>query len=415
MTTTLPYGAVSEGPNRVNAAIAKLVKKQRAIAGTGAIECEKRNILALEAALIHAKEWYEPGTSSAGRRQLRNDFINAPIRGALEAAEDSDTLGDLTGTLVLQAVLELFTHEMPLLSQISTDFSAEPVNLNQTATTRKLVKPTVRTFNNELGADGRPKGWETASAAQMVDVSITMDELVGVPIPLSLATLSSTQRNLFQESAPTCAAALAEHFTAKVFALCTPANFNFYAAVTPADANGFVKVPNAYPTFPCAEVDFARSKVSQLGAAMTSAEVPRQNRTLLLNVPYFAKLSNDPSLTTFFAGQQHPEIITEGQLPRVSGFKPLETPTFPGSDNRVGMALHKAGLIAKTRLPQDLNKALGPGAGNGAVTQIVHPQTGMTIMLITYSDPARGYAEYLPCIILGAAVGDKRGGIVLTS
>ncbi len=405
----LGYGDVREGANRILKALEACLKQQRPIVGLDAESNQRRTVIARDMALIYAKE-IRGGLDAEGRPTIKDDYLLAPM----EAAVDSDTLGTLVGTLVAQRTLDLFTYNLPLIDRIMTDFSDLPSDLNQTVKTRKVLIPTVQSYDNTLGADGRPNGWGTASAGQTTDIDITLDELVGVPIPFSLATLSSTQRALFMETAPAASYAMAKYFIAKLYAVCTAANFNSYAAVTAADAQGVIKVPNAYATYAVGEIDFAKSHIAKIGAAFDANEVPEQDRTLLLNAGYYAKAIVDPSLVSFFAGQNNPEIVTEGRLPMLAGFAPVKAANFPGTNNRVGMALQKNGLLAKSRLPANLNEIL-PGAGNGSVTQIVHPKTGMAMMLIQYTNHQRGFTEWLPCVILGAAKGDARGGLVITN
>src|SRR5262249_39652005 len=124
--------------------------------------------------------------------------------------------------------------------------------------------------------------------------------------------------------------------------------------------------------------------------------------------------TTDPSLVTFFAGQQAPEIVTQGRLPNLAGFVPIKAPNFPASNNRFGIFLQKNGLLVKTRLPANLN-TIQNGAGNGTVTQIVHPETGVAMMVVLWTDHRRGYSAWLPCFIIGAAKGDIRGGLVGTT
>jgi hypothetical protein len=69
--------------------------------------------------------------------------------------------------------------------------------------------------------------------------------------------------------------------------------------------------------------DFARSSLTKIAGIFNPNEVPFNDRTVLLNCPYYEQLACDPSLITFFAGQQAPEIITENRLPRLSGFTPV--------------------------------------------------------------------------------------------
>ena len=77
-----------------------------------------------------------------------------------------------------------------------------PGLLNQTEVTRVVLKPAVQTYNTALDSGGRPSGWNTVSPAQTVDVPITLDEYVGVPIVFGNDILASTFRKLFNEITP---------------------------------------------------------------------------------------------------------------------------------------------------------------------------------------------------------------------
>jgi hypothetical protein len=120
---------------------------------------------------------------------------------------------------------------------------------------------------------------------------------------------------------------------------------------------------------------------------------------------------------TFFAGQRSPEIVTASRLPRLAGFEPIEAPNLgaPGvTPNLVGMALHKAAVVAKTRLSNDYTQAL-PGSSYGSVTTITDPDVGISVVLVQYVNHTGGYAEWRIQVMLGAAVGDNRGGLCITS
>jgi hypothetical protein len=415
MKATFSYGDVREGAVRIYQTLAKLCDQQTRAFGMEAGAPKIRSDCAKQFALIYRKE-IRGGFDADGMPTMKSDFIYAPLDAAvpMEAAADTDTLGTLAGTLVTQRSLDLFKYKFPLISRIMTDLSDEVSDLNQPVSTRKILVPAVQTFDTTLDTDGYPKGWDVASAAQTTDVNITLDELVGVPIPLSLAALSSTQRKLFGEQAEAQTYALVKYFLAKLYAVCTAGNYNGYSAVTAADGQGIVKVPVAYATYVKALVGFARSAAAEIGVAFDNNEVPEEMRTLLLNASYYGKATQDPSIVTFFAGQQAPGIVTEGTLPNLSGFVPVKAPNFPGSNNRVGIALQKNGLLAKSRLPVNLQDVF-PGAGNGTSTQVMDLDTGFTMMMVRYIDNKRGFAAQLATAILGAAKGDVRGGLVLTS
>ena len=249
------------------------------------------------------------------------------------------------------------------------------------------------------------------SPAQTKDVLITLDEHIGVPIVFDANTLASTIRRLFDEQAPAASYALAKSFVEKIYKLFTLANYNAYAA-----KNG-VKVPNAYAKYAVAIGDFARSTLTKLAAIFNPNEVPINDRIVLLASDYFEQLATDPSLVTFFSGQRSPQIVTESRLPKLAGFEPIEAPNLaaPGvTPNLVGMALHKTAVIAKTRLSNDYTQAL-PGASYGSVTTVTEPDLGISVVLVQYVNHTGGYAEWRIQVMLGAAVGDSRGGLCVTS
>ncbi|HLX70762.1 MAG TPA: hypothetical protein VKV04_14130 [Verrucomicrobiae bacterium] len=326
----------------------------------------------------------------------------------LKASTDADNIGTLAGTMVLQKTLDFFRIDYPLFSRIYTDFSDQPALLNQTLETRKIGSLAIQTFNNQLDAAGRPQGWSTVSPATTTDVPISVTQHIGVPVVFGANTLSSTLRKVFEEMSEPQSYAIAKQFVQLVYALFTPANYNAYAVI-----NGS-KVPVAYASYVKALGDFGRSAMVDLNAIFNPNEVLLKNRCVVLNSAYYGQASKDPSLITFWAGQQDPEIITEGELPKMSKFIPIEAPDLPTTNNLVGMALQKNGAVAISRIPADYTKAL-PGASYGVSSMVTDPQTGMSLMLVQYVNHTGGYAESRMESMIGAAVGDNRGGLCITS
>jgi hypothetical protein len=359
---------------------------------------EDQALVAIEAANFYAQE-LDPHFAS---------FANMPVREIM-AATDADSLGTLAGTLVLQRSLPLFKYQFPVLSALYTDFSATPGMYNQTEETRIITVPSVQTFNNDVGADGRPKGWDTVKAAQTTDVPIKLDEHVGVPIVFGQNTLASTIRRLFDEQGPAAVYAMAKYYVAKMAALITAGNFNGYAVAT---QDG--KIPDAYATFAVALKNFSMDAIDTLEAIFDANEVPADARGILLNAKYHGQLRKDPRLGLFFAAMQKPDMITKGLLPELDGFLPHRAPWLPSANNLVGFAFHKAAILLKQRLPTDFTEALNVMIP-GSVTTIVDPETGLSCLLVQYVSLQGGYAEWRVETLLGASVGDKRGGLCLTS
>lgn len=110
---------------------------------------------------------------------------------------------------------------------------------------------------------------------------------------------------------------------------------------------------------------------------------------------------------------QSPDIISKGQLPGLQGIFPINAPYFPSGGVLTGFVGHKSSLILKSRLPNNIIGAVG-GQVPGNVTTIT-ASGGMSVMLVQYASLREGYAGWRPEVLLGAAVGDRRGGLVITS
>ncbi len=387
-----------EGPARVLKAYAALEAKNTGVHDLSVIGFKQKGDHAREMAALYARDimprW--------------NEFRDMPLM----AADVTDTnLGTLSGTLVAQRTLQLFKLAFPVISRVFTDFSDTPVQFKQTEATRIVIVPAVQTYSTAADSSGRPQGWVVQSAAQTKDVLITLDEHIGIPIVFDANTLASTIRRLFDEQAPAASYALAKYFVEKIYKLFTLANYNAYAAI-----NGAL-VPAAYASYPVGLNDFARSTLAKIAAIFNPNLVPISDRIVLLRSDYYEQLATDPSLVTFFAGQQKPEIVTENALPKLAGFEPIEAPNLGAPNvtaNLAGMALHKAAVIAKSRLSNDYTQAL-PGSSYGSVTTITDPDIGISVVLVQYVNHTGGYAEWRIQVMLGAAVGDNRGGLCIVS
>ena len=375
---------------------------------------EDKKALALQAAMIYREEmagknWpvalnaIELAAHDGGKALMGSDYSG------------SAGLGVLNGTLVAQRTLELFKYEFPLFDMLHTDFSEMPAALNQDIVTRIINIPAVQLYDPTLNADGEPNGWRSVTPPSTSDVKITLSKLAGVPIRFGIDTIAQTPRRLFDEQAEAGSYALGKYFVELIYALLTPANYNSYAT-----ANN-TNVPTAYPTFPKSALEFGRNSLVDAGAAFDAMAVPTKNRFALLNPQFHGQLEKDPSLI-YFAAQRAPELVSgDGLMPRMARWQPVLAPNLAGSGanvnatpNLVGFLGHKAAIAVGSRLINDYTQSL-PGANIGAVTTITNPDIGISCNLIQFVNHQAGYAEWLLAAILGAAVGDKRGGLCLTS
>lgn len=389
----------------------------------------------------HVKDWENiPGWQVHKMVLQSNAKSQHEYLRALQAGDyTSGTLGTLSGTLVLQRCLPNFAYDYPELLALYTDFSDTPGLYNQTETTRIVVQAAVQTYNPAL-TGGYPSGFSANAdgTGTTVDSSITLTDYIGVPIVIGNNVLASTTRRLFDEQAYLAVKGIAGYFTGMMTNLLTQQNYNAYATATANFASGGVtyggSVPNPYPTYPVSSGTFALSDLDKISAAFSSLKIPKADRGILLNPTFYAKLRSDPRFYFLYAAAAKSiaspsDYLSEPLLPRVSGFAPYEAPYLPTATpsqvttqlpnpvattaNVAGFAFHKASIMLKSRLPQDFTQAIGAMVP-GSVTTITDPDTKISIMLVQYVDLIKNYATWRPEIILGAAVADFRGGLVLT-
>lgn len=322
----------------------------------------------------------------------KNDlFLEMP----LDAAVAADTVGTLAGTLVAQRTIEFYKYEFPALQLITTDYSDQPANYNQTTSTRIVTAPALMTYSATIGADGKPAGWVIATPAATTDANITIDNHKGVEIMFDANALASTARRLFDEQAGPAGYVLGKAMVDGLYAKIVTGTFASNAAFTES------------------AVDFGRRTFSKASRILNNQGAPMQNRFCLMNSTYFEKLEQDPTLVTL-AQYQKPEIITDSQLPRISRFLPIEAPNLPTTGNMAAFFGHKSSLMIQTRVPNDYSTIL-PGASYGNVMVVTNPDTGISVLLVQYVNHSGGYASWRIAAMWGTAVGNEKGGVIVKS
>jgi hypothetical protein len=314
----------------------------------------------------------------------------------LDAATSADNVGTLAGVLVAQRTLDLLKLEFPALNMITSDYSDQPANFNQTTRTRIVTAPALMTYSATLAADGRATGWTIGTQAVATDVDITLDNHKGVEISFDTNTLGSTVRRLFDEQAEGAQYTLGKAMVDALYAKILAATFATNAA--------FVE----------AGVDFGRNTFSKVRRILTGQGVPQSGRFALVNGLYFEKLEQDPTLVSL-AVYQKPEIVTDSQLPIIARFQPIEAPNLPTTGNMAAFFGHKSSLLIQTRIPNDYTTILGSGASNGQVMVVTNPDTGISVLLVQYVNHQGGYAAWRIAAMYGVAVGNEKTGQIVKS
>lgn len=293
----------------------------------------------------------------------------------------SNSLGTLNGELVTQRSLTLLKRQYPALTAFSNDFSSENAAFGQTIKARIRSIPTVTPYNTTTGY--------ATSSATTTDVDLVISGHQAVQISFNANELAQTGRDLFGEQAEGAHAAIAADLFDTAVGVITPANFVYETAV--------------------ALNSFARSSLSGISKTLTERHVARMGRFALLNLDYYDKLGQDTTIVSL-AAYQRPEVITEGELPRLAKLQPYEIEDFPTDDSLVGFAGAPDALVLATRVPSDYTKLMPDVASNGVVQYVRNPDLGMTVMLVRFIDHQAGTATWRLAYMRGAAKGNALAG-----
>ena len=362
-TVTSAAGAIQAKDNA-----AETLRAYAAIKAKDATDAAKRDA-ARQRGAIYAKEiapLFKPGFSL----------------GPILAAHDLGTIG---AELVLQRSLSMLKHTFPFLRAITTDYSAENANFNQTIITRLRGALNVNPYVDRAGYGNND--------AKTTDVSIKIDKHVGVPLSFSVNELAETSRDLFGEQVEGMHYALGLSLVNSLLALITAANFD---KATAAKLSAF-----------------GRPTMTTLAKELNKTAVSPLNRFALLNPDFFEKLGQDAALVQLAAFQK-PEFITEYRLPPVAGFSLYEATTLPAAAALAGFVGTSESLALATRLPNDYTKAIPGATGGGVVSTVTNPDTGISVQLVQYVNHDTAVSTARVALMYGVAVGNPATGRRLT-
>lgn len=294
----------------------------------------------------------------------------------------ANSLGTLSGELITQRSLSLLKRAYPALSAFSTDFTGDNAAFGQTIRSRLRSIPSVTGYDPDNGG-------YADSGATTTDVPVVISAHQAVQISFNANELARTDRDLFGEQVEGAHAAIAADLFDALLGVITTANFTNESAI--------------------ALNNFSRASMSTISKALTARHVPRAGRAGLLNLDYYEKLGQDSNIVTL-AAYQKPEVITEGELPRIAKIQPFEVEDFPTTSNLVGFVGSPDALVLATRVPSDYTKVLPSANGGGVVQYIRNPDLGFTVMLVQYVDHSAGTAVWRLAYMRGAAKGNALCG-----
>ena len=397
--------ALQDGPAKEALNCALAAHKQAAadvVAANAALKAEQDKVAAVNAQLIAARASsvvtsVEPKllesvkayakADTATRSRIYAGGLNKQIAESREVMQvlAANSLGTLTGELILQRALTLLKLQFPLLNAISSDYSAENASYGQVIKTRTRGIPSVVTYNTSTGY--------ASSDATTTDVSLTLNQHKAVQVEFNANEVASTMRDLFGEQVEGIHYAIGKNLMDAVYAAITAGNFT--NATTKATAS------------------VARSTAVAMAKALRGRGVADMGRFLVLNQDTFEQLANDTTITAL-GYTQRAELIEQYKLPPIAGFNIIEAVNLPGTGNLTGFAGTPDSLVLATRLPADYTKAL-PGSSNGSVSTVTNPDTGISLAVTQFVDHTLGKAVWRAALMYGVGVGQGAAGQRLIS
>lgn len=301
----------------------------------------------------------------------------------------ANSLGTLSGALVIMRALQLTFTKRPLLRMISMGFKeldgrVENMLLNQTANTRLRQVAVVNAFGT-----GPTDQTDT-------DVPITLSAMKEVHVAFTPAQYNATDRNLIEESAEPIAAAIANHIVDSISALWLNASY----------ANKLI-VASAWT--------YANT-VLQLRSKANLAAIPRDNRFFVYGTGVETALLDDPLIVSALNNPANGEAIRTGKLPEVAGFGMDDYPSIPANgENLVGMCgtPDHAGYAA--RAPKDPSEVLGGAAFPGVIGYVEDPNSGFRVMVNQWVDPSTLIVNNRLVWLEGYAVGNAANAVRLVT
>jgi|TARA_R110002110_G_scaffold32039_2_gene111900 hypothetical protein len=274
---------------------------------------------------------------------------------------------------VAQQTLETLSAETPMLKAFTTDFSSDVANVGESVTTR---------IANAVTAVSAASGYAGATQTSVAK-TITLDNHIHytakfTDLEIAKGGMSMLERTFVRPAVHAVVTKMVGDLLDKVV------NANF-SNVTAAIATNAISADD----------------IADLAGDMTTLNVPRANRSLVVNPSYYATLAQDAGIQAAYA-YGGSEAIRNNMIPKVHGFDVYEYSGLDAnSENLGGFVCGQEALLLATRQPSI------PENWSGALESVQDPESGLTIQLRNFYDGLTGAQYITATLIYGVAVGSN--------
>lgn len=282
----------------------------------------------------------------------------------------ANTLGGVNLAVIAQKTLKTLMVEMLPVRAFTTLFSDQVANVGESVTTRVATQPSIQDFTSA------PSAANVTTTAK----TITLNNYKGVRIGFTDMEVSKASIDLTNVFVNPIANTICNAVMDSVFALVTNANYSTAGTISTSS-------------------NFDADDVADAAQVLSTANVPKVGRFMILAPTYFAALAKDSAIQASYA-YGGSEAIRENRIPRVHGFDIYEYNDIPSnSENLVGCYGSPEGLLVAARVPAV------PANFPGEVETATDPDTGLTVQVRRWYSADDRQLYYESGIIYGVAAG----------
>lgn len=357
----------------------------------------------------------------------------------------NNPLGTLNSTLVLTWNLGYLRNQLPMLTDIVTDISSQPIAFGQMAKTRYIAVPK---YQKKTASTA----WSTAQTGNTVDVNVSCNIYNGVPIAFPETLLGATVRQLHNEMKTPQLYSLGESIIYNLVNTIINGNTRFANDGTTTTTIKFGTVAEGGTATGIAAFGISGSTLAtftaDLPSYMDTGKLPGGDeqsgedlqRFAWIHHTVYASLAADTNLMLnqsiwgAVAGKGG-NLMATGLLPPLGNIKVRKsqlvrdgltedsngaTPalysigvpaTAPAST--LGFAGTRNSLLFVSRVPTDYTKVMPEIPSTAAVELVSEPLTGLTFMVVKFLDHAYEVSNARVALMWGQAIGDERQGFLL--
>ena len=282
----------------------------------------------------------------------------------------ANTLGGVNLAQIAQQTLETLSAEMPIVSAFTTDFSSDVADVGQSVSTRVATAVSAGDASSGYSATDVTSTAKTITLNKHKHFTAAFTDL-----EIAKGGMDMLERTFVRPAVH----AVVNQMMDDLLALALTATYSNEVTV--------------------AAGSFGADDVADLAGDLTTLNVPKADRALVIKPSYYANLAQDNAIQASYA-YGGPGSIQDNAVPRVHGFNVYEYSDIPGnSENLEGFACGPEALIIAGRQP-----AL-PENWSGSVESVQDPDTGVTLQLRNWYEGKDGAQYITATLIYGVAAG----------